>query len=94
MRRLLAGIIGVAATAAVAAAAQAATPATSDQAPRVEAAEVKRLADKGEVVLVDVRGEDAWKAGHAQGAIHIPEAQVLSRLKDLPKDKLIALYCT
>jgi rhodanese-related sulfurtransferase len=69
-------------------------PTTPEQAPRVEAADVKRLVEKGEAVLVDVRGKDAWDAGHAAGAIHVPEAQVLSRLKDLPKEKLIAFYCT
>ena len=74
--------------------AQGAVPTSAEQAPRVEAAEVKRLAEKGEAVIVDVRGKDAWDSGHAQGAIHIPEAQILTRLKDLPKDKLIALYCT
>jgi hydroxyacylglutathione hydrolase len=81
--------------AALATAVRAQAPPTSpDQAPRVEAAEVKKLLDKHEAVLVDVRGKEAWDAGHAEGAIHIPEAQVLSRLSDLPKDKLIALYCT
>jgi predicted sulfurtransferase len=93
MRSLFAVMTGLAAL-ATAAAAQPAAPTTPDQAPRVEAAEVKRLLDKKEAVLVDVRGKDAWDAGHAEGAVHIPEAQVLSRLADLPKDKLIALYCT
>ena len=94
MRRLLPLMMGVAAIAAATAGrTQAASPGV-DLAPRVEAAEVKRMADKGEAVLVDVRGRDAWNTGHAQGALHVPEAQILSRLADLPKDKLIALYCT
>ena len=93
MNRLLRWIAGVAVLAAPAAV-LAQTPTSADQAPRVEASEVKRLAEKGEAVIVDVRGKDAWDTGHAQGAIHIPEAQVLSRLAELPKDKLIALYCT
>ncbi|HEY7512031.1 MAG TPA: rhodanese-like domain-containing protein [Vicinamibacteria bacterium] len=88
-------LLGVAVlVAAVSARAQPAVPTSPDQAPRVEAADVKRLVEKGEAVLVDVRGKDAWDAGHAEGALHIPEAQVPARLKDLPKEKLIALYCT
>jgi predicted sulfurtransferase len=74
--------------------AQPAVPATADQAPRIEGADVKRLVDKGEAVLLDVRNQTGWDAGHAEGAIHIPEAQLAARLKELPKDKLIAAYCT
>jgi predicted sulfurtransferase len=74
--------------------AQTAVPATADQAPRIEGAEAKRLVDKGEAVLLDVRNQTGWDAGHAEGAIHIPEAQLAARLKELPKDKLIAAYCT
>ena len=74
--------------------AQQAVPATAAEAPRMEGAEVKSLVDKGEALLLDVRDKDAWDAGHAQGALHIPLDQLPSRLKELPKDKLIAAYCT
>jgi predicted sulfurtransferase len=74
--------------------AQPAVPATADQAPRIEGPEAKRLVDKGEAVLLDVRSKAGWDSGHAEGAIHIPEAQLATRLKELPKDKLIAAYCT
>jgi rhodanese-related sulfurtransferase len=46
------------------------------------------------VVLVDVRGKDAYDLEHAEGAISIPYADLESRLAELPKDKLIAAYCT
>ena len=71
-----------------------AVPTSPDQAPRMEAAEVKRLLEKGEAVLVDVRNKEAFDSGHAEGAIHIPVDQLADRLKELPKDKLIAAYCT
>lgn len=75
-------------------AAQQAVPATADQAPRIEGAEVKRLVEKGEALVLDVRGKDAWDAGHAEAAVHIPLAQLAQRMNELPKDKLIAAYCT
>lgn len=75
-------------------AAQEAVPPTADQAPRIEGVEAKRLVDKGEAVLLDVRGKEAWDAGHAAGALHIPLDSLPQRLKELPKDKLIAAYCT
>ena len=74
--------------------AQAAVPTTPEQVPRIEGAEAKRLLDKGQAVVVDVRNKEAWEAGHAEGAIHIPIDQLEQRLKDLPKDKVIAAYCT
>lgn len=62
--------------------------------PRVEPAEVKRLAEKGEVFLIDTRNKDAYDFEHAEGAISVPIGELESRLADLPKDKLIAAYCT
>ena len=64
------------------------------EAPRVAAEEVKRLAEKGEVVIIDTRGKDAYDREHAEGALSIPVAELESRLAELPKDKLIAAYCT
>jgi rhodanese-related sulfurtransferase len=74
--------------------AQQAIPANADQAPRIEGSEIKKLVDKGDAVVVDVRSKDAWDTGHVQGALHIPLEQLTQRLKELPKDKLIAAYCT
>ena len=64
------------------------------EAPRVAAEEVKRLAEKGEVVIIDTRGKDAYDFEHTEGAISIPLAEIENRLAELPKDKLIAAYCT
>ena len=68
--------------------------ADAQDAPRIVAEELKRLVAKGEAVIVDVRSQSAWDFGHIDGAIHIPLADLPSRLKELPKDKLIACYCT
>jgi rhodanese-related sulfurtransferase len=61
---------------------------------RITAEELKPLVAKGEAILLDVRGKTAWDAGHIEGAVHIPMAQLKQRLSELPKDKLIAAYCT
>jgi predicted sulfurtransferase len=63
-------------------------------ADRIEAPELKRLVEKGEAVIIDVRSKDAWDMGHIQGAIHVPLAELEARLSQIPKDKLIAAYCT
>ena len=61
---------------------------------RIEAAEAKKLVDKGEAILVDVRARAAWDMGHLQGALHIPTDEVTAHLSQLPKNKLIITYCT
>ena len=43
-----------------------------DAIPEIDPAEAKRLADAGDVILVDVREPAEWEAGHAPGAVHIP----------------------
>jgi rhodanese-related sulfurtransferase len=35
-------------------------------------------------VLLDVREQDEWDAGHAPGALHIPLGELPSRLDELP----------
>ena len=64
------------------------------EAPRITGQEVKRLADKGEVIIVDVRGKDAYDLEHAAGAVSIPLQDLEKRMAELPKDKMIAAYCT
>jgi predicted sulfurtransferase len=64
------------------------------EATRIEAAEAVKLAASGQAVIVDVRAQLAFDGGHAEGALHIPASQIASRIAELPKDKLIAAYCT
>ena len=42
--------------------------------PNVPTAKVDDLND--DVVLLDVRRDDEWAAGHASGAMHIPDDQL------------------
>jgi rhodanese-related sulfurtransferase len=58
----------------------------------VSANEAYELLD-GDAVLIDVRKESEWDAGHAPMATLIPLAQVPDRLDDLPKDRLIICAC-
>jgi rhodanese-related sulfurtransferase len=42
--------------------------------------------------VIDVRGEDAFRAGHIAGAQHIPIDDLKQRLAEIPKDKPIVTY--
>ncbi len=68
------------------------TPA--DGARRVTVAELKDLLAKNEAVVIDVRNEESYKAAHIKGAKLIPEAEVVKRSDELPKNKLIVTYCS
>jgi 3-mercaptopyruvate sulfurtransferase SseA len=71
----------------------AATPA-SDSARRITADELHKLWEKGEVVVIDTRPEPTFKQEHIKGSISMPAGTVLDHLSELPRNKLIAAYCT
>lgn len=54
--------------------------------------ELRRRLDHGGVVIVDVRPEAEYAAGHLPGAVHVPPDQ-LDRLDDLPADRDVIAYC-
>ncbi len=65
-----------------------------DTAPRIEIDQFKQEFDaQVDMIVVDVRTPDAYAAGHIVGAVNIPEAEVVQRQGELPKDKHIVLYC-
>jgi rhodanese-related sulfurtransferase len=49
--------------------------------------------DGTDTVLVDVRNADEYAAGHLDGAIHIPLAELRRRYGELPRDRPLAVYC-
>ena len=68
--------------------------------PRIPAAELKELlARKADIVLVDVNPKDSFDMFHIPSAINISYASLDgtaerdAMLAQLPKDKLIVLYC-
>jgi 3-mercaptopyruvate sulfurtransferase SseA len=69
------------------------TPPQADGARRVTTTELKGLMDKGQVFVVDVRSDAAYKAGHIKGAVLIPFKDVGTRIKEFPRDKMIVTYC-
>ena len=69
-------------------------PQQGDGVRRVTTTELKEALDKGTAVVVDVRPEEQYKAGHIKGALHIPEAEIAARAGELPRDKMIVTYCS
>jgi rhodanese-related sulfurtransferase len=57
--------------------------------------DVKAAMDAAErFVLVDTRGEAAWRQGRVEGAIHLPTADIERRAAELiPADLPVVVYC-
>lgn len=51
------------------------------------------LPDLQACCLLDVRPREEYEAGHLEGAVSVPLAELPSRLADLPRDKQIVAYC-
>ena len=65
----------------------------NDGVRRITTVELKGALDKGTAIVIDVRGELAFKEGHIKGARLIPATDILKRADELPRDKLIVTYC-
>jgi 3-mercaptopyruvate sulfurtransferase SseA len=75
---------------------QAPSPASppADNARRITADELHKLWAKNDVLIIDTRPEPAYKAEHIKGSISVPTGFLLDHLSELPRNKLIAAYCT
>jgi DNA-binding transcriptional ArsR family regulator/rhodanese-related sulfurtransferase len=47
----------------------------------------------GDVVVLDVRPVDEFAAGHLEGAVSIPLAELADRLNEIPADAEVVAYC-
>lgn len=55
--------------------------------------ELSRRMTNGEVVVLDVRPEQEYAAGHIAGAHSVPVADISQRLAELPREKEYVAYC-
>ena len=53
---------------------------------------LERLRD-GSVVVLDVRPEEEYRAGHIPGALSVPVDALETALKTLPRDREVVAYC-
>jgi hypothetical protein len=61
--------------------------------PHVSVDELKALLAANNVKLVDVRVKTEYDKKHIKGATSVPEAEMFNRIKDLPKEGNLVLYC-
>ncbi|MDQ3817503.1 MAG: rhodanese-like domain-containing protein [Acidobacteriota bacterium] len=61
---------------------------------RIAPTDARQAFDSGKAIIIDVRDEASYKAGHVKGARWIPINEIDSRIKELPRDKMIITYCS
>ncbi len=60
--------------------------------PKATAEQASQLQRHG-AILLDVREDAEWRAGHAPGARHIPLSRLPARMKDLPPRRTVITVC-
>jgi hydroxyacylglutathione hydrolase len=56
--------------------------------------QLKGMLDRDEeLTVLDTRGEEEWRSGHIEGALHIYVGHLEQRLTEVPRDKPVAVYC-
>lgn len=106
MRRTIVGILGllvlltvlVAGCGAPAAPVAPVAPAAAAQPDaalpvQIDVATANQLRSQDDVLILDVRENDEYAAGHIPGATLVPLGQLASRLNELPRDKTIVAVC-
>src|SRR5690606_38083620 len=57
------------------------------------ARETAALHERGEAIVIDVRGAAEWTEGHAPGVPNIPVGYLAEHAGELPPDRPVILYC-
>ena len=61
--------------------------------PITRAELLRRLKRREDVLVLDVRPEEEYAAGHLPSAVSVPLAELRRRLRELPREKQIVAYC-
>ena len=75
-----------------------AAPKSDDEVTRVTALDAFKRVQAGKAILYDTRGAEYFAAGHAQGAISLPVADIerdpIDACRRMLSGKLAVFYCT
>ena len=64
-----------------------------DEIEQLSPLELEERLDRGEVVVLDVRPESEYRAGHIPGAVSAPLSALESVAKSLPRRRELVAYC-
>jgi hydroxyacylglutathione hydrolase len=61
--------------------------------PVMGPAELAARTSRGEVEVLDVRGQAEWKSGHLPGVENIPLGYLVDRIDEVPADRPLVVHC-
>lgn len=61
--------------------------------PTLTVGEVAAQQRSNAMVVLDVRGEGEWNAGHVPGALNVPIGHLEQRLDEIPRDRAVIVHC-
>ena len=61
--------------------------------PQIRPADLRESLAHGGATLVDVRGENEWRAARIAGARHIPLGQLVDRADEVPRQRPVVVQC-
>ena len=64
-----------------------------DQLGSITRDELRKRLKEGDVVVLDVRPQAEYDAGHIRGAVSVPVSHLRSRLKEIPDGTEVVAYC-
>ncbi len=64
-----------------------------DELEPVTPEELQRRLNEEDVLVVDVRPPEEYRAGHVPGAVNVPPNELERRLRELPRNREIVAYC-
>ena len=73
--------------------ASAAAGADVSAAPQIGVAALAERLKRGEVAVIDVRGQAEWAAGHLPNVQNIPVGYLTERLTEIPRDRPVVVHC-
>ncbi len=68
-------------------------PSVDSTGPQHDVQEAAQRAQVGRAVVLDVREDDEWVAGHVPGATHIPLGQLSARMPELDRNRPVLAMC-
>jgi len=61
--------------------------------PQITVAELAKMRGDHVPVVIDVRADSEWQAGHLPAAVHVPLGRLRDRLAELPKGQPLVMQC-
>lgn len=61
--------------------------------PQISASQLEARMRKGDVAILDVRGQTEWEAGRLPEVPNIPLGHLAERLSEVPQDKPVVVHC-